>query len=355
MFEVTQVLSQYPADCQPAQIEPLGFAGGMSGAQFWRIIVVRGSPAVVRGSPDSAQRWLCLRRWPTEHPSPRRLQFIHAVLQHAARNGISFIPVPISTRDGKSFVHRAGHLWQLEPWMPGAADYEQSPRVEKLRAAMTALAQFHVATADFQPRATTLRGDANVRSIPTTNHSAIPRRLAQLRELSHRGTNELSRAVTGTIWPELAPLARQFVAAFPIAAQNAIEKLEPLTAARLPLQPCLRDIWHDHILFTDDVVTGIIDFGAVDIDTPATDIARLLGSLVADDSEGWRTGLAVYSAVRRLSDEETLAVFALDKSSTVLAGCNWIRWIYVERRDFENRAQVISRFRRILARVAQIK
>jgi Ser/Thr protein kinase RdoA (MazF antagonist) len=339
MFEVSQVLNQYPADCHPAQIEPLGFAGGMSGAQFWRI--------------TSRHRILCLRRWPTEHPSPQRLQFIHAILQHAARSRISFIPVPISTRDGASFVHHAGHLWQLEPWMPGAADYEQSPRVEKLRAAMAALAQFHIATSDFEPSAITIRGPSvdALRQVP----SAIQRRLGQLRELSQRGANELLHAITDTIWPELAPLARQFLAAFPIAAQNVIEILEALSDVRLPLQPCLRDIWHDHILFTGDEVTGMIDFGAVDFDTPATDIARLLGSLVADDSDGWRTGLAAYSAVRPLSSDETLAVFALDKSGTVLAGCNWIRWIYVDGRQFEDRQQVIDRFRRIVQRVAQIK
>jgi homoserine kinase type II len=108
-------------------------------------------------------------------------------------------------------------------------------------------------------------------------------------------------------------------------------------------------------LFTGDEVTGIIDFGAVDINTPATDIARLLGSLVADDLEGWQTGLAAYSAVRPLSPEESLAVVALDRSGIVLAGCNWIRWIYIERREFDNRQHVIDRFRKLLGRVAKIK
>jgi homoserine kinase type II len=179
--------------------------------------------------------------------------------------------------------------------------------------------------------------------------------LAQLRALSQSGISDLSRAITDTIWPELAPLARQFIAALPIAAQKAIAKLEPLVDIRLPLQPCLRDIWHDHILFIGDELTGIIDFGAVDVDTPATDIARLLGSLVGDDHAGWQIGLAAYSAVRPLSPEETLAVFALDTSGTLLAGCNWIRWIYIGRRKFESEVQVIGRFQRILDRVLQIE
>jgi Ser/Thr protein kinase RdoA (MazF antagonist) len=338
--DVNQLLRYYPPNCQPAQIEPLGFAGGMSGAQFWRVATKRGT--------------LCLRRWPTEHPSPERLRLIHAVLQHAARNGISFIPVPITSHAGESFVHHAGHLWQLEPWMWGTADYEQSPRVEKLRTAMTVLAQFHNATCDFQPTASNMSIGRKAESLPAANQSAIPRRLAQLRALSQSGIRDLSRAITDTIWPELAPLARQFIAALPIAAQKAIANLEPLVDVRLPLQPCLRDIWHDHVLFTGDEVTGIIDFGAINFDTPAGDVARLLGSLVADDLVAWQNGLAAYSAVRPLLPEESGATSALDKSGTVLAGCNWIHWIYIERRKFENLAQVIGRFRRILERVLQI-
>lgn len=117
------------------------------------------------------------------------------------------------------------------------------------------------------------------------------------------------------------------------------------------MQPCLRDIWHDHVLFTGEEVTGMIDYGGMDIDTPATDIARLLGSLVADDEAGWSTGLTAYADVRPLSSDEILAAKALDTSGTILAGCNWLRWIYVDGRSFEDRAQVAGRFRRIVERV----
>jgi Ser/Thr protein kinase RdoA (MazF antagonist) len=112
----------------------------------------------------------------------------------------------------------------------------------------------------------------------------------------------------------------------------------------------LRDVWHDHVLFSRDEVTGMIDFGAVDFDTPAVDVARLLGSLVGDDAEGWQAGLAAYTAARPLSHDETRAIAALDAAGTVLAGCNWIRWIYTDGRRFENREQVVARFAKLLDR-----
>jgi Ser/Thr protein kinase RdoA (MazF antagonist) len=145
-------------------------------------------------------------------------------------------------------------------------------------------------------------------------------------------------------------LARRFFDTIPGCLPRAIAELAPLSNVALAVQPCIRDIWHDHVLFTGDEVTAIIDFGAMDIDTPATDVARLLGSLVGDDEAGWRVGVSAYSTIRSLSTDEQGAAKALDNSSAILAGCNWLRWIYVEGRQFEDRTQIIERFRRIVAR-----
>jgi homoserine kinase type II len=320
----------------------------MSGAQFWRIDARTGvdGSQVMRRAPDPAPACtLILRRWPIEHPTPQRLQFIHAVLDHLARRGLSFIPAPIRTANGESFLHHAGHLWELAPWMPGTADYEHSPSTEKLRAAMIALAQIHVSAREFPLTAP----QQVARAAP-----AISRRLARLHELTAGTQQQLLGVINESIWPELAPLARKFLTALPNAIPRALARLEPLKTISLPPQPCLRDIWHDHVLFTGNEVTGVIDFGALDIDIPATDIARLLGSLLGNDRAAWQIGLDAYAAVRPLSLDERQAATALDISGILLAGCNWIRWIYIERRRFENRAQVVGRFRMIVSRVARM-
>src|SRR4029079_8505162 len=119
-----------------------------------------------------------------------------------------------------------------------------------------------------------------------------------------RGPSELSDALNLDLWPGLEPLARRFLATIPKLLPRAIGQLEPLSNIPLPVQPCIRDIWHDHVLFTGNDVTGIIDFGAMDVDTPATDVARLLGSLVGDDEPGWSAGVSAYSANRPLSADE---------------------------------------------------
>src|SRR5690606_13995945 len=101
------------------------------------------------------------------------------------------------------------------------------------------------------------------------------------------------------------------------------KSLEKWLWTPLPMQWCLRDIWHDHILFTHNEVTGVLDFGAAAIDSAAGDVARLLGSMVGDDGDGWRIGLEAYEAVRRLSWKEQDAEWLFDATGTVLSAVNW--------------------------------
>jgi homoserine kinase type II len=111
----------------------------------------------------------------------------------------------------------------------------------------------------------------------------------------------------------------------------------------LPLQPCLCDIWHDHLLYQGDELTGLVDYGAVKIDHVAVDLARLLGSLVTDDREGWSAGLWAYRERGALSAEEETLAETLDWSGTVLGAANWLRWVYHNERSFEDLELVARR------------
>lgn len=209
---------------------------------------------------------------------------------------------------------------------------------------MVAIAQVHVALADFESADT-----STIRPAVGFSPSATIR-LNQLRHLERGGVQELAAAINPAVWPDLVPLARQFLAALPDNLPRSIAQLAQIVDVRLPLQPCLRDVWHDHILFTGSEVTGIIDFGGMDIDTPACDVARLLGGLVGEDAAGWETGIAAYSAARPLSADELRAATVFNNSIVAIAGSNWLRWIYVEGRTFEDPPQIIEHFRRIVAR-----
>jgi Ser/Thr protein kinase RdoA (MazF antagonist) len=313
-----RVLAAYPADCQPRSAEFLAGSGGFSGALFWRLDTPRGP--------------LCLRRWPREHPSRDQLEFIQAVLWHVYQEGFRLIPLPLETREHAGYVCEAGHFWELSPWLPGTANFRQSPSPAKLRAALMALARFHQAAASFP--------------LPTRGPLASPGildRVQRLRAWLDGKLSSLAAALCPADWPELAPRARRLIRLFSMAAEQVSDTLASAAALAVPLQPCIRDIWHDHLLFVGERVSGLVDFGALRAESVAADIARLLGSLCGDAADNWQLGLAAYQEVRPLGTAEMLLVSAFDRANVLLSGMNWLDWIYLQSRQFDDRAAIESR------------
>jgi homoserine kinase type II len=324
-----RVIAAYPPSCAARQVSFLAGAGGFSGALFWRLETERGP--------------LCLRCWPREHPSRERLEFIQAVLWHVQQEGFRRLPLPLETRSHAGYVCEAGRLWELAPWLPGKADYRQAPSPSRLRAAMTTLAEFHLAAASFP--------------LPDRGRGAPPgihERLERLAGCSPARLGRLSEAVVPGDWPELALRARQWLDFAPRALPLVQSALAPAAQWTVPLQPCIRDIWHDHVLFEGGQVSGLVDFGALRTDTVATDVGRLLGSLASDDRQAWREGLAAYSAVRPLSREEIALATAFDRANTLFAGLSWLEWIYLDQRHFEDRGAVLARLDENLPRLASL-
>jgi homoserine kinase type II len=105
------------------------------------------------------------------------------------------------------------------------------------------------------------------------------------------------------------------------------------------------------VLFEGDRVTGIVDFGATRIESVAGDVARLLNSLVEDDLAAWQAGLAEYSHVRPLSAAELRLVDAFDETLTLLSGVNWLEWVYIAGRRFDDLTPVASRVRTVVDRL----
>ncbi|MFV1994927.1 MAG: phosphotransferase enzyme family protein, partial [Verrucomicrobiales bacterium] len=325
----TQVLASYPSECQPWAIEDLGSAGGFSGAQFWRLDTPRGD--------------LCLRCWPVEHPKPEGLEFIHSVLWYVCQDDFDLVPLPLETTQQSSYVRCEGHLWELTPWMPGSADYAANPQSEKLRAALVALARFHVASDSFP--------------LPHNQPTAAPgivARRRRLQELVHGDLEDLRRAVTPGRWPDLETRAQRLFDLFAQAVHPVVELLDKAVCAPIFLQPCLRDIWSDHVLFDGNRVTGLIDFGAIRPDNVATDIARLLGSMAADNRRAWELGLSAYDSVRPISEPERLLIEAFDQSGVLLSGLNWLDWIYRQQRTFENAQAIPQRIDGQIARLENL-
>ncbi len=320
------ILKRFPGRLDLMPAEDLGSAGGFSGARFWRI--------------RAEGQTYGLRRWPREHPDPRRLEYIHSVLRHVAENGFDKIPLPVLCQDGRSSVVEDGHSWELTPWLPGRADFCEQPSDTRLRACMQALARFHLAAATHP--------SARPAGRPSPG---IQKRRDQLQDLCSGRLKLVAGSVKRGDWPELPARANKLLTLFPRCAPSLTEKLREASTLSVPLQPVIRDIWHDHVLFVGDEVSGIVDFGAMRVESVAGDIARLLGSLIADDEIRRQAGLGYYTDIRRLSREEAALVEVFDKSGVLLSGLNWLDWIYVQGRQFEDRERILIRLDQAICRL----
>ncbi len=333
--DLVSLLAAYPSVGRPTALHPLGGAGGFSGAQFWRV--------------ETAHGLFCLRRWPTEYPQASDLDFIHSVLRHAASRGFLLAAVPLETSCGETYLTRSGHLWEVAPWMPGKADFADEPTATRLAAAMECVARFHRAAEEFS----WTRPDRHRPACPSAAPSpGIGKRVTLLREWIADRARQLDDVIArGVSWPEMRDRAQRLLRLFPKLAPSIAENLAHFNTSSVSLQPCIRDVWHDHLLFQEDKVTGLIDFGSMGVDNVSCDVARLLGSLAGRSPDFWRIGLQAYTSVRDLSDVERGLVQAFDRSGVLLGALNWAAWTLLDGRVFDEPQAVFQRMDALMERL----
>jgi len=304
-------LSPWLEDVSQAKMESLGLQGGFSGAIVWRV--------------STPKQDLCLRRWPQVHPTIDGLSAIHGLLQHITEAGYRLAPAPLLTLAGTTFFLNEDHLWELAPWMPGEASFHGQPSYEKLASAMAALADFHQAAATYQ-----FAGNGP-RKAPSPG---LMQRLGILRGLQQGELEQLWKETRSAEASDLRELAFELLEGINRSLADVTGQLEAIATVPLPLQWCLRDVRHDHLLFTGEQVTGLIDFGAAAVDSVACDLARLIGSMVNDRADDWQKALGAYHQRRPLSIDERRALAGFDAGGTICSATNWVRWLFVEGRSF---------------------
>jgi homoserine kinase type II len=320
------VLDRYRFAVPGMTLNHLGNRGGFSGARLWRL--------EGRGGP------YCLRAWPPTLMTGERLAGIHRLMTAARDSGLTFVPAVFATPQGSTWVEHRQRLWDLTSWLPGKADFHRRPTPARLTAACEALARLHLAWAG-----------ADTRPGPCP---AVQRRLDFVREwtsLVASGWRPRFAAASDPVQPWAERAWRLL--------RDQVERLGRRLAAWLgravPLQPCLCDVWHDHVLFEGESVSGLVDYGSVKVDHVAVDLARLLGSLVGDDEAQWTAGLEAYVRLHPLSEEERALATMLDETGTLLGAGNWLRWLYQEERHFEDRSAVATRLAALVQRVENSK
>jgi homoserine kinase type II len=268
------VLAAYAPALDGLRWAPVG--GGFSGAAVWR-------------GGDFA-----LKAWPPGF-DPDRLARVHAWTARAAH--LPFVPAGVPTADRRTFTGHAGRLWDVTRWLPGTPLAD--PTTAEVEAACAAVAQLHAAW-------------------PVEAHGPSPGALNRLRVLGEFRPVPPPPGLSD----ELARLVPRAVAAVASAAPHAAAALRPWEGVALPLRPCVRDLRAEHVLFTGPAVTGVVDYGAMALDHPAVDLARLLGDYGAEDR--FAAGQRAYRAAGGRLDAPDEFVRALDRAGAVCSVVGWL-------------------------------
>lgn len=215
------------------------------------------------------------------------LPFFLSLLDHLAAKGCP-VPRTIHDRDGALYRMIGDKAVALIEFLPGVSVSHPTP--DQARAVGRALAQMHMASADFAGSRENAMGLAE------------SRRLAEA--CGHGGMTQIDPALADLVDRELPLLEAAWPAALPRAVIHA-------------------DLFPDNVLMLGSTVTGLIDFYFACTDIAAYDIA-VTHAAWCFDAQGGNFNLAIsaallegYEALRPLSAEERAALPVLARAAAL--------------------------------------
>ncbi|MGB7345626.1 MAG: aminoglycoside phosphotransferase family protein [Pirellulaceae bacterium] len=296
-------------------------------------------------SDNTGQRF-ALRRWPAETDQDR-VGEIHRVVAAARFNGCAIVPqqLPMAP-SGSTFAVDGGFIWDLATWVDGEA-IRCDASMSMVAEGAAAIGRFHHAVERLASRHEVAPALLQ-RSKLARQIDAIMPRIAEL----DFNTLSLLRAPS----PQ-QPLIQSLTRARDLLRTNwaSVHQQYARLLSESACQPVttqyvLRDVHREHLLFTNTSVTGLIDFDAIRIDTPITDLVRWGGGfqLKHSDSETfWDEILAAHqsesSSLESCSPNQFRHVAAqMHRISTWISLANWLIWLAVESRSFDVPAKKIA-------------
>lgn len=291
-----------------------------------------------------------LRRWPVNSLPRLRILMLHQFLKNLSEFDLP-VAVPVLDRESQITTVRAENTyWQLEPWLPGEQITVDAASAEHIQSMMQTIAKIHFASETYMTshsgtewfKTTTERCPAILERIDLIEQWT-PSRLARCGEAiaaAPQGFQTVSQAILQN---------------YRIHFESILKELRQFSPHRCRLFTCWRDLWRDHILFSENQVTGVIDASAARYDHVGTDLSRLLGSFFGDNQQRWSYALDEYQKVRPLSNLDLELIRILDRSSVLLSGMTWIdRWAR-RKLDINQLAAIVARMETIETRMHHLR
>jgi len=318
--------------------------------------------------------------------SLHQARWLHDLVRHIRTHGISQIPeaIPLGFSDNPAAasiaVDAGGRAWELARFVPGLST--DRPTTAQAVETVETLARIHRITESFpgpfdmlqcsmtvgmqqspQPEAHRVRrpSPAMIYRIERAKQLlAAPweSRRAKLETTPARDVESGSAADVRRLFLERFDSAIEiFGQAGGTQSLGCVTKVERIP---LPLQAVLIDVWRENVLFSPSGgLSGIVDLHSAGIETPALDLARLLGSWHRADQDGrndveslpkrWEDVLAAYERIRPLTADERYAVTFFGVTSAIHGLDNWFRWVIEDQLAFAPPEHAMARIDELLS------
>ena len=328
-----------PPEIRREVLEPLGTLSvdplppGMSGASVFCCRLASGQLRI-------------LKRWPRGVSAHRLIEVAH-VVRCAREHGCQLSPrVDLIGTNNESYRQVDDLCWQLMEWMPGQPLTIDCP-LSQIESGAAAISAFHQSVA----------GLAVLRQPAPAVIARLHRAEELTTKLSQISTNGAMRATGGHRWlcerlvADALFQAHQLVVwKWPEVIARIRSSLASYSAQPVCTQWVLRDVHRENALFLEGQPSGLIDFDALRIDTPWTDLARWTGSFLGgphQPSEIWDAALAGFSRHHSLEKSREMEFgrrFAKDLAFATnwIALANWLEWLVIEQRAFAASPEVIA-------------
>lgn len=383
------------------QTVPIGM--GLSGGEVFRVERC-GSDSGAARQPCSSS-W-ALKVWPPEATS-EHVERVAALVRVAAMHCGLLAPPLLRADADTPILRKHERYWELARWIPGAP-LPANAAAEAIAQGGDAIARVHAAMNPDSLQISNVCVGLSTSSTPASarvGRPLVPRcivaRISRLQSITpllnriagqtrHQDELAVSLAAQFTadrvqltaeqqgraaFASECNSLAKTLIQAatwlvrqWSVAAPKLVARLRQHAreCAELPSQWVLRDVHREHILFTQNalagghVVQGILDYDALEFDSPAVDLARWAGgfntpplpgnaftsevSRLAEESASspLHAAVAGYRRLRPFSQCEWELAETLMEVNRVGGIANWLVWLVLENRRFSVSAQQIQ-------------
>lgn len=288
---------------------------------------------------------LALRRWPSA-VGQQRVSEVHRVQSFALKSGCQIVPqlLPIAN-DEQTFTIHQGSCWEIATWVPGTR-LPSDASIDQIVTGAQAIAEFHQSVVELGQT--------------TQQARCLTSRLERISQLDRLISQILAARLENSQIAASSLLRNALIRSQQLLQQNwssvATEisrSLNRYACQSFVTQYVLRDVHRDHLLFTNAKPTGLVDFDAIRVDMPLTDLVRWAGSFIGgfdvdrDREEVWKAVLAGYGAnpTFPVSDpiQQLQLARTLHSSGVWISLANWLNWIVVENRQFADQDEQIAK------------